>query len=284
MGTRWNVVAPVMLAALAGCSSPPPPQSATDRRLEQANQANERGSAALTRGEYSTALRHYQATLERSAAVEDQDETAISMLNVAAAQHRSGNYAAVRSTLLALIAHEPPFTAGYVGRAEARLALVDLQQNRVDEATLHAARAEQLCPAGACAWRLALQNIMTEIDLRRGDLDVADKRVRATLAEAGRGTERREEANAWRLLGEIEARRGRFDEARRSLLTALGIDGKLEVPERIALDLISLARLETAAGDREAGRRYARRAAAVAEAANLPAVLAQAHTLLGTAK
>ena len=108
--------------------------------------------------------------------------------------------------------------------------------------------------------------------------------MRATLAEAGRGTERREQANAWRLLGEIETRRGRFDEARRSLLTALEIDGKLEVPERIALDLISLARLEAASGDREAGRRYARRAAAVAEAANLAAVLAQAHTLLDTAK
>jgi tetratricopeptide (TPR) repeat protein len=274
----------MMLAVLSGCASPPPPQSAADRRLEQANQAHERASAALTRGEYNTALRHYQATLDRSAAVEDQNESAISMLNIAAAQHRSGNYAAVRSTLLALIAHEPPFAASYIGRAEARLALVELQQNRVDEATLHAARAEQLCPAGACPWSLALQNIMTEIDLRRGDLGAADIRVRVTLAAAGRGTERREEANAWRLLGEIEARRGRLDEARRALLTALDIDGKLEVPERIALDLISLARLEAASGDREAGRRYARRAAAVAEAAKLAAVLAQAHALLDTAK
>jgi hypothetical protein len=68
------------------------------------------------------------------------------------------------------------------------------------------------------------------------------------------------------------------------LLTALDIDGKLEVPERIALDLIALARLEAASGDREAGRRYARRAAAVAEAAKLAAVLAQAHALLDTAK
>jgi hypothetical protein len=110
------------------------------------------------------------------------------MLNIAAAWHRSGNYAAVRSTLLALIAHEPPFPASYIGRAEARLALVELQQNRVDEATLHAARAEQLCPAGACPWSLALQNIMTEIDLRRGDLGAADIRVRVTLAAAGRGT------------------------------------------------------------------------------------------------
>jgi hypothetical protein len=117
--------------------------------------------------------------------VEDQNESAISMLNIAAAQHRSGNYAAVRSTLLALIAHEPPFTASYIGRAEARLALVELQQNRVDEATLHAARAEQLCPAGACPWWLALQNIMTEIDLRRGDLGAADIRVRVTLAADG---------------------------------------------------------------------------------------------------
>ena len=140
----------------------------------------------MTRGDTA---RHCAITKLPSIAARSKIRTsAISMLNIAAAWHRSGNYAAVRSTLLALIAHEPPFPASYIGRAEARLALVELQQNRVDEATLHAARAEQLCPAGACPWSLALQNIMTEIDLRRGDLGAADIRVRVTLAAAGRGT------------------------------------------------------------------------------------------------
>jgi tetratricopeptide (TPR) repeat protein len=125
---------------------------------------------------------------------------------------------------------------------------------------------------------------MTEIELQRGDLDAADTRVRSTLAAAGRGADRREEANASRLLGEIETRRGRPDEARQALLKALDIDGGLEIPERIALDLLSLARLESASGDREAGHRYARRAASVAQAANLSAALGEARALLGPAK
>ncbi len=281
-GTR-SLFTLLMLAMLAGCSSPPPPQTATERRREQVDTADERGSRALARSQYDTALRHYQANRERSAAVEDQQETAVAMLNIAAAQHRMGNYSAARTTLLGMIAHEPTFGDDYVGRAEARLALVELQQNRAEEAALHAARSEKLCRA-ACAWGVALQNIIAEIELQRGNLDAADARVGATLVATGRSADRREEANAWRLRGQIEARRGRVEEARQALLKALDMDGRLEVPERLALDLILLARLESTSGDREAGYRYARRAASIAEAANLRAVLAEARTLLGAAK
>jgi len=272
------------LLSLAGCASPLPPQSPADRRREEAARAHERASTSIARGEYDAALRQYQSNLERSAAVEDQYESAISMLNMAAVQHRSGNYAAARAMVLAVIGHEPSFPAAYVGRAEARLALIELQQNRLDEAALHAERAERLCAASDCVWRLALQNILAEIEMHRGDLVAAEARLRSTLASAGRSADKREQANAWRLLGLVEAKRGRATEARQALLVALEIDGKLEVPERIALDLISLARLERDSGNAQAASRYARRAAAVAEAARLPTVLAEARSLLDSGK
>src|SRR5688572_25498146 len=105
-----KAAAVVALMALAACAGPSP-QSEADRRREQLAQAHQRASEALARGDYRTALRHYQLTLDRGRAVENQDESAISMLNIAAVLHRGGNYAVARSTLLALIEHEPPFAA-----------------------------------------------------------------------------------------------------------------------------------------------------------------------------
>ena len=53
--------------------------------------------------------------------------------------------------------------------------------------------------------------------------------------------------------------------------------------ERIALDLLLLARLEVAAGNLQAGHNYAQRAAAIAEAAKLNDLSAQTRTLLDKA-
>ena len=130
----------------------------------------------------------------------------------------------------------------------------------------------------------AVTFLLTDIEGSTAAWEADPNAMAAALAVAARGADQREEANAWRLLGKIEARRGRVEEARRSLLKALDIDSKLEVPERIALDLIALARLELTSGNREAGYQYAKRAASVAQAANLGAVLAEARTLLAAKK
>lgn len=271
------------VVALAACAGPAP-LSEGDRRREQSAQAHQRASAALARGEYGTAQQQYEQALDRGRAVEDQDATAIGLLNVAAVLHRGGDFAAARAKLLAVIEREPPLGPGYVGRAEARLALIELQTDRVAEAARHAARAGELCPPADCPWRLALLNVEAGIALQSGDLATAESRARATLAAAARAGEPGEEANARRLLGEVAERGGRGADAREAFLAALALDRKMETPERIALDLLSLARLELGLGNRDAGRAYARRAADVAEGAKLAAVLGTARALLREAK
>ena len=264
------------VAMLGACASPAP-QSETDRRREQSAQAHQRAGEALARGDHTEALRHYQGALDRSRAVENQEAVAATLLNVAAALHRRGDFAAARAKLLDLTEHDPPFGAAYVGRAEARLALIELQSNRTSEAARHAARASELCSEAQCPWRMALLGVLARIALESGDLDLATTRA----AQAG---DRREEANAWRLLGEAAARSGRNDEARSAFSAALTIDKEIEAPARIALDLLALARLELAQGNRAAARGYARRAAAVADGARLPGLLAEARGLLRDAE
>src|SRR5262249_4656718 len=95
------------------------------------------------------------------------------------------------------------------GRAEARLALIELQSNRLDEAARHAERAEALCPASGCAWRIALGNVRADIALRGGDLPGAEARARAALAAAASAKDAREEMNARLLLERIAVERTR---------------------------------------------------------------------------
>jgi len=268
------------MAALAtvSCSSPAP-QTAAERSREQAMLVQQRAHGALARGDVRGAQNQFLNVLDRGRAVEDQNTVAIGLLNVAAVLHRSGELAASRARLIELLEHQPPFAPEFAGRAEARLALIELQSKRLEESARHAQSAEALCGAG-CPWRLALGNIQAGIALRSGDLAGAEVRAVATRTAAASANDIREEANSLRILGEIAGERGQGAEARAALLAALELDRKSAIPERIALDLLALSRLELALGERKAARDYARRAADVADAARLAALLAAARGLL----
>ena len=66
--------------------------------------------------------------------------------------------------------------------------------------------------------------------------------------------------------GRAAARLGEHGEAVAALERALDLDKQLGLPRKIALDLIALAEVEIARGDRTAARDYARRALAVSRA------------------
>ena len=277
---RRALAAVIAAVALLGACGTMPPQSEAERRREHSAQAHQRASEALARGDHGRALSHYEAALARNRAVESQDAVAVNLLNLAAVLHRAGDFAGARARLTELIRHDPPFEAGYVGRAEARLALLELQLWRTAEAAQHAARADDLCSQAQCPWRAALLTVLAGIALENGDLDAAAGRAREAQAAAARSGDRQEEANAWRMLGEVAGRTGRSDEARAALSAALDIDRAIEAPDRIALDLLALARLELAQDRRAEARGYARRAAAVAESARLAGLVAAARELL----
>src|SRR5262245_2612399 len=280
-GRHWLAAVTAALA-LVGCAGPAP-QSEGDYRRDQVLRAHQRGSDAVVRGEYGRALQHYESALDQARSVEDGDAVAINLLNMAALLHRSGEFAAARARLMQVIDHVPPLPGPYIGRAEARLALIDLQSGRPTEAAQRAARAEQHCGGADCTWRPALLNVQASILLQEGDSAAAESRARDALAIA-RGKDEREEANAWRILAAVSARTGRQDESRKHWLAALDIDRRIGAPERTVLDLLGLARLELDAGDRAAARAYARRAAEIAEGARLAAPATAARAILREAE
>jgi hypothetical protein len=194
------------VSLLAACGSAPAPRTERELRQEQGQLAQQRATRALARDDLRGAQGQYQAALDQARATEDPDAVAIGLLNLAAVLHRSGDLAAARAKLAELLAQQPPFGPAYTGRAEARLALIELQSNRLGEAAGHAQRADALCPA-ACPWRLALANVQAGIALRSGDLAGAEARARAALAAAAAAKDAREEANARRLLAEIAGAR-----------------------------------------------------------------------------
>jgi hypothetical protein len=204
----------LLAAQLAGCMSAPPPQTEAELRREQISLAQQRGNRALASDDHRSARGYYQLALDRSRALADQDGVATGLLNLAAVDHRAGLLADARARLVELLDYRPPFAAPYIGRAEARLALIDLQSNRLDEAARHAQRAQALCPASACAWRIALQNVQAGIALRGGDLPGAEARAREALAAAISAKDAREEVNARLLLEEIAGERARSAGAR----------------------------------------------------------------------
>jgi len=274
----------VTVMALAGCAGQAPqPQSPGDQRSEQTGRAYQRAGDAIARRDYPAALRQYRVALTRSRTVEDRHGTAIALLNIAAVLHKTGDFAGARAQLEILTAPQSGFADEYVGRAEARLALIELQEDHAESAGQHAARAQQLCPSEACPWRLAVQNVSAAVALANGDVALAKTRTQETIASAKRAGDVSEEANAWRVLGQIALKEGRISDCREAWSTALSMDKSMDAVERIALDLLLLARLEVAAGNLQAGHNYAQRAAAIAEAAKLNDLSAQTRTLLDKA-
>ena len=276
-------LATVVVLALAGCAGPGPQSEAEYRRDQQAR-THQRGTEAALRGEYERAFRYYESAYDQARSVEDSDAMAVNLLNMAALLHRSGEFAAARARLLEVIERDPALPGAFVGRAEARLALIELQSGRPAEAAGRAARAEQHCLGADCAWRPALLNVQAAILLQEGAIAAAESRAREALAAAARGKDEREEASAWRTLAAVAASAGLPEESRKNWLAALQIDRRIEAPERIVLDLLGLARLELGLGNHDAARSYARRAAEIADGARLTASGAAARALLRAAQ
>jgi tetratricopeptide (TPR) repeat protein len=282
MRCKYGLAFVTVAVALGGCAGQAP-QSETDYRRDQVLRSHQRGADAVVRGEYGRALYYYENALDQARSLEDADAVAVNLLNIAAVLHRSGEFAAARARLLQLIEHVPPLPEAYVGRAEGRLALIELQSGRPAEAAQRAARAEQHCAGADCTWRPALLNVQASILLQEGNIPAAESRAKEALTVA-RGKDEREEASAWRNLAAATTRAGRLNESRKYWLAALEIDRRIGAPERTVLDLLGLARLELDAGDRAAARAYARRAAEMADGARLAAPATAARALLREAE
>ena len=262
---RAALSALVIFLALAGCGSIPP-QSDTDARRERQSDLGERAQRAIARGDVGRAAGYYREALRIAEATEDFPAIGVYALNLAATYQALDEAALAQGALDKVLAEPARFEQLLMAEAAGRRALLALQGRQLDAAEAWLSRAERDCAPASCHIRVALQNMRGQLLLERGDATAARMAMVGALAGARADGNQEEEANALRVDGRAAARLGEHGQALAALNRALDLDKRIGLPRKIALDLIALAEVEIARGERTAARDYARRALAVSRA------------------
>jgi tetratricopeptide (TPR) repeat protein len=267
------------LLALTACGSVPL-QSDSDARRERQAELSERAQRAIGRGEVARAAGYYREALRIAESTEDFAGIGVYALNLAATYQALDEPALAQATLGKVLADPARFEPGLVVEAAGRRALLALQARQLDAAGEWLERAERDCAPPACRARVALTNVRGQLLLEGGNAAQARTVMVQALAGARAEGNREEEANALRVDGRAAARLGGYDEALALLDRALALDKQLGLPRKIALDLIALAEVALARGERDFARDYARRALSVSRAAGSKRQQADAQRLL----
>ena len=246
---------------LAGCAGGPlAPQPGPVSRLSIA--ANHQGTTLYVRGDYTGALQSFQQALRHDLSLDHAEGIAGNLINLSLVYQRLGRTAEAEQAIERLLAAPYP-QLPHQTRAEAWLRLALLQLDRDDTAGAGRSLAQVDALAGdTAALRARHDNLRAELALRAGERHTAHDRASRALAAARSSDEPEEAANALRTLGRIGLTDDRAT-ARQHLLEALAIDKSLELPRKIARDLLLLGQ----ASEGEEARRYLLRAEAAAEAA-----------------
>lgn len=267
----------LLLAAvlvLAACGTTPVP--ADPPRLKAALEAESDGAKRYGRGDYAVAARRFDEALKLYASIDDTVGAARNRLHLARSELALGR-AEVALTLL-----ETAQGGGDAGLALDSLLLeaqVQLALNRVEAAQQSLAAAAGQC-AAACPQAASLNLLQARAAL-------AGKRAPDALAHAAAALkllqgkdEANETGNAWRLIAAARLAGGDAAGALPAARTALDIDRRLALPEKIARDWLLIGDIESmvmrsgvlpaASGtDSSAAAAAYRRALGVANAAGL---------------
>ena len=264
---------------VAGCGSVQP-QSETDARRERQADLGERAQRAIARGEVARAAGYYREALRIAESTEDFPAIGVYALNLAATYQALDEPVLAQGALDKVLADPGRFERSLVVDAAGRRALLALQARQLDAAAAWLERAEGDCAPPSCKAQVALLNLRGQLLLERGDAARARSMMSQALAGAKAEGNQEEEANALRVDGRAAARLGEHAQALAALDQALTLDKRLGLPAKIALDLIALAEVELARGERAAARDYARRALTVSRAAGSKRQQADAQRLL----
>jgi tetratricopeptide (TPR) repeat protein len=273
------LVAGLLASALAGCGSVPP-QSDADARRERQSDVGERAQRAIGRGEVGRAAGYYREALRIAEATEDFPAIGVYALNLAATYQALDETVLAQGALEKVLAEPARFERALVVEAAGRRALLALQARQLDTAEEWLGRAERDCVPASCKVQVALQNLRGQLLLEGGNAAAARTAMIPALAGARAEGNQEEEANALRVDGRAAARLGEHGAAVTALNRALALDKQLGLPRKIALDLIELAEVEIARGERAAAREYAQRALAVSRAAGSKRQQDEAQRLL----
>ncbi|MCS6765233.1 MAG: hypothetical protein MO847_01840 [Candidatus Protistobacter heckmanni] len=247
-------------ALLAACGGAPKPQAGPVEDRAELRFAS--GLRHFQRGQYAAADADMEAAAFAYLSL-DMPQRAVDALSLQGeARINAGRLGEARMTASALQGLSPQLAPAAPLRAQLLLCRIGLSapgDAGLDEADRACAQAEAAC--AACAEKGAVLTLRAAVALRRGQA------ARTALAQPG--LSERDTANAQRMLGDALAAAGDPAQSEQAYLQALALDKKINLPQRVAEDLLRLEALARKQGRQDAARDYAQRARLSAEAAGV---------------
>lgn len=253
---RGGLAVTLVLLSVACAQTPrqkPPAQ------LQLAERNNLLGMAAESRQKFAAAEIEFMEAYRRYSAVENYRGMVTALVNSSRLYRRQGNLAGTEAVLKQAeqLVPQAPELEAEVSFEMAKLALAK------GEPVLAVNWAERAVQSAVAADRGRMLNLQAIACLQLSELPRARDLALAAL-KASRGVaDRREEANALRLLGDIDYAAKLYPESREMYQAALPLDKELALSVRISDDLRGIARSLAATGELEAAAAYFQRSFAI---------------------
>jgi len=221
------------LLTLAGCAGTPGP---LPRARLEAVAHSKRGIDQEAAGHRDRALEEFGEALRLQSSVENTDGIVVALINIARTQRLKGDLPAAKEAI-GRAARLLPEPSGLAAELQYERAKILLAAGELPAAHACALKAES-CEKGDALGRRS--NLVAAILLRQGETEGARLQAEKARKLNHSCAARDEEANSWRLLGEIQLARGMNDPAAECFTAALALDKELGAGHKIAADLRGL--------------------------------------------
>ena len=233
-------------------------------QLQQAERHNAAGIAADSLKNNIVAEAEFIEAYRLFATVENYRGMVTALVNSSRLYRSQGDKCKTEKVLMQAVQFLP-YTAELEGEVCFEMAKLALLKGAYDDAVSWASRGEKNAaePDRARMLNLHALTLMQKVDL------IKAKELAVAALKASRGTvDRREEANALRMLGDIAHADKNFTAAVEMYAAALAIDKELAISVRISDDLRGMARSSISSADPEAATLHYQRSASINMAAN----------------
>lgn len=251
LNLRWLALGAIL--TLSACSSTP--KQKLPLQLQQAERHNIAGVAAETKDRLKVAESEFAEAYRLYSSVENYRGMIISLINSSRLYRRIGDIGKTENALrqgLNLISYYPDLEAELFFE-QCKLALL---KGDKDGALVWAERGAS---SAKDADRGRMLNLLAGVHLLKGDLKKSAGIAESALNLVRTVSDKREEANALRTLGELAYLESRYSDAIRQFDSSLAIDKELAIPGRVSADLAALSNSAEALGDIQKSAEYLQR-------------------------